>query len=128
LPAVVIKVGEGKCTDGSLLVLDKLPLVLKLTGVTNRVGAADAMVAVSSNHDIGARAALCGGLRPNRIGEAWCHVWHSDAESILEASRDGKLFKYTVDKIIWDRVCPDSIVCGLLLMIVHHELLLAVAV
>ena len=86
------------------------------------------MVSVTCNYDMGRLTRLSANLWPERVGEAWCHVWYSQAELVFESSCDGASCELASHPVRREVVSPDSVFSVRLLVIVHHELLNTVIV
>lgn len=86
------------------------------------------MVSVTCDYDVSRLIRLCANLRPERVGEAWCHVWYSQAKLVFKSSCDSASCELASHPVRREVVSPDSVFSVRLLVIVHHELLYTVVV
>lgn len=121
---------EGECTHSAPLVLNKLVRVFEVSSTFARGDEhVCRVIPIASNENVTATPVMLPTFRPHRVRETGRHIGYGHAERVLEVIRQRVSSPwFTLVEIFWDFVGIDGGQLVLLLVIVHKELLLAIAV
>jgi len=85
------------------------------------------VITVTCNHDVGAFA-LCLAMGPHSVSEAGRHVWHRPGMNVLELAGERLTSPVVVHWVCRELISPDTIRVVISLVVVDHELAVAVVV